>query len=105
MFNLLLNAVQAVSPGGHIQIRWTATGPTEAALEICDDGPGVPEANRTTIFKPYVTMRPEGVGLGLAIVHQIVAAHRWEIACLPYEPQGAIFRLTHLKIAAARNEG
>jgi signal transduction histidine kinase len=104
LFNLLLNAVQAVSPGGRIQVRWAITGPTEAALEICDDGPGVPEANRASIFKPYVTMRPKGVGLGLAIVHQIVAAHRWEIACLANEPRGALFRISHLKIATARNE-
>jgi two-component system sensor histidine kinase HydH len=102
LFNLLLNAVQAVAHGGRIQIRWTPTTPTEAALEICDDGPGVPTADRTNIFKPYVTMRPKGVGLGLAIVHQIVAAHRWEITCLANEPRGAIFRITHLKMAASQ---
>jgi two-component system sensor histidine kinase HydH len=104
LFNLLLNAVQAVAPGGHIEIRWSATGPGEVALEIRDDGPGVPEAESTNIFKPYVTMRPKGVGLGLAIVHQIVAAHRWEIVCLANEPRGALFRITHLKTAVARNE-
>jgi signal transduction histidine kinase len=104
LFNLLLNAVQAVSPGGRIDITWTQTGPAEAALEIRDDGPGVPEADRINIFKPYVTMRTKGVGLGLAIVHQIVAAHRWEIVCLANEPKGAAFRITHLKIGAARNE-
>jgi signal transduction histidine kinase len=104
LFNLLLNAVQAVSPGGQIDITWTQTGPSEAAIEIRDDGPGVPEADRINIFKPYVTMRTKGVGLGLAIVHQIVAAHRWEIVCLANQPQGAVFRITHLKIGAARNE-
>jgi signal transduction histidine kinase len=104
LFNLLLNAVQAVAPGGQIEIAWSATGPAEVALEIRDDGPGVPEADRTNIFKPYVTMRPKGVGLGLAIVQQIVAAHRWEIACHANEPKGAIFRLTHLRIVPARNE-
>jgi signal transduction histidine kinase len=102
LFNLLLNAVQAVAPGGQIEIRWVATGPAEAALEIRDDGPGVPEADRTNIFKPYVTMRPKGVGLGLAIVQQIVAAHRWEIVCEANEPRGAVFRITHLKIAQAQ---
>ena len=104
LFNLLLNAVQAVAPGGQIEIRWSATVPGEVALEIRDDGPGVPEADRTNIFKPYVTMRPKGVGLGLAIVHQIVAAHRWEIVCLANAPRGALFRIAHLKIATARNE-
>ena len=99
LFNLLLNAVQAVGPGGQIEIRTGVMGST-AMLEIADDGPGVPEADRTNIFKPYVTMRPKGVGLGLAIVQQIVAAHRWEITCTANAPRGAIFRITHLKVAA-----
>lgn len=101
LFNLLLNAVQAVDTGGRIEVRWAAASAGEAVLEIADDGPGVPPAERAAIFKPYVTMRPKGVGLGLAIVHQIVSAHRWEIVCLANEPRGAVFRLRHLKIAAA----
>jgi signal transduction histidine kinase len=104
LFNLLLNAVQAVEAGGHIQIRWRLTDREGAILEVCDDGPGVPEADRAEIFKPYVTKRPKGVGLGLAIVQQIVAAHRWEIGCLSHEPRGAIFRLSHLRPSAVRNE-
>jgi signal transduction histidine kinase len=99
LFNVLLNATQAVDPGGHIEIRVSATGPRQAMIEICDDGPGVPAEHRASIFKPYVTMRPKGVGLGLAIVAQIAAAHHWEVACLPNEPRGAIFRFSHLKIA------
>jgi len=104
LFNLLLNAVQAVEPGGCIQVRWQATANGEATLEVVDDGPGVAEADRTEIFKPYVTKRPKGVGLGLAIVHQIVAAHRWEIECLPNTPRGAIFRLSHLRPCAPHDE-
>lgn len=100
LFNLLLNAVQAVGAGGRIEVRCAATA-GEAVLEVADDGPGVPAAERTNIFKPYVTMRPKGVGLGLAIVQQIVSAHRWEIACLANEPRGAVFRMRHLKVAAA----
>jgi two-component system sensor histidine kinase HydH len=100
LFNLLLNAVQSVEPGGHIEIRWVSTERGEATLEIGDDGPGVPEAERANIFKPYVTMRPKGVGLGLAIVHQIVAAHRWEIVCVANEPRGALFRISHLRMVS-----
>jgi signal transduction histidine kinase len=100
LFNLLLNAVQSVEPGGHIEIRWVSTERGEATLEIADDGPGVPEAERANIFKPYVTMRPKGVGLGLAIVHQIVAAHRWEIVCVANEPRGALFRISHLRMVS-----
>ncbi len=101
LFNLLLNATQAVGPGGRIDVRWMAESAGAATLEITDDGPGVPPPERTAIFKPYVTMRPKGVGLGLAIVQQIVSAHRWEIVCTENSPRGALFRLRHLKITAA----
>ena len=99
LFNLLLNATQAVGPKGHITITATRSGPEEATLEIRDDGPGVPESQRQEIFKPYVTTNQKGTGLGLAVVQQIVSAHGWEIACLPNEPRGARFRLTHLRLA------
>lgn len=101
LFNVLLNATQAVAPGGRIEVRLTPTGAREAVLEIADDGPGVPEAERASIFKPYVTMRPKGVGLGLAIVAQIAAAHHWEVACVANEPRGARFRFSHLRVVGA----
>lgn len=104
LFNLLLNAVQAVEVGGRIEIRWAIEAADKAVLEICDDGPGVPEADRANIFKPYVTMRPKGVGLGLAIVHQIMAAHRWDIVCLPNSPRGAIFRISQVRTAGSSHE-
>lgn len=101
LFNLLLNAIQAVAPGGLVTVRWFATGPREAALEIRDDGPGVPPAERAAIFKPYVTMRPDGVGLGLAIVQQIVSAHGWTVVCEEDQPRGAVFRINRLKLTSA----
>ncbi|MSU23428.1 MAG: hypothetical protein EXS32_06330 [Opitutus sp.] len=100
LFNVLLNATQAVAPGGRIEVRLTPVDSREAMLEISDDGPGVPAADRASIFKPYVTMRPKGVGLGLAIVAQIAAAHHWEVTCAAGEPRGAVFRFNHLKLAA-----
>jgi signal transduction histidine kinase len=100
LFNLLLNAVQAVNGAGEIQILAEKRGVSEAILEVRDNGPGVPPDRRAEIFKPYVTMQAKGTGLGLAVVQQIVLAHGWEIQCLPNEPKGAVFRLTHLKLAA-----
>jgi signal transduction histidine kinase len=99
LFNLLINAVQAVESGGEIQVVCGKKGPLEAWLEIRDNGPGVAPERRTEIFKPYFTTQKQGTGLGLAVVQQIVLAHGWEIQCLSNEPKGAIFRLTHLKIA------
>jgi signal transduction histidine kinase len=98
LFNLLLNAVQAADVNGRIQISARRSGADEAALEIRDDGPGVPPDQRLEIFKPYFTTNQKGTGLGLAVVQQIVLAHGWEIVCLTNEPKGALFRITHLKV-------
>jgi signal transduction histidine kinase len=99
LFNLVLNATQAVGEGGEIQILAQRRNASEASIEVKDDGPGVPADRRTEIFKPYFTTQQKGTGLGLAIVQQIVLAHGWEIECLSNEPKGAIFRITHLKVA------
>ena len=99
LFNLLLNAIQAVEGNGEIQIVAEKRNATEAWLDVRDNGPGVPPDRRTEIFKPYFTTQPKGTGLGLAVVQQIVLAHGWEVECLPNEPRGAVFRITHLKLA------
>jgi len=100
LFNLLLNAIQAADGSGDIQIVAQKRNATEASLEVRDNGPGVPPDRRTEIFKPYFTTQKEGTGLGLAVVQQIVLAHGWEVECLGNEPQGAVFRITHLKLAS-----
>jgi signal transduction histidine kinase len=100
LFNLLLNAIQAVEPGGEIRVFAARRNPAEAVLEIRDNGPGVPQERRTEIFRPYFTTHKTGTGLGLAVVQQIVLAHGWEIECLPNAPKGALFRISHVKLAA-----
>src|SRR5262245_9126210 len=67
LFNLVLNAVQAVGPNGEIQIRASRRNGVGASLEVCDNGPGVPAENRARIFKPYFTTSETGTGLGLAV--------------------------------------
>ncbi len=99
LFNLLLNAVQAVDAGGEIQVVVERAGAREALLEVRDNGPGVDPQRRTEIFKPYFTTHQKGTGLGLAVVQQIVLAHGWEIECLPNQPKGAVFRMSHLSLA------
>ena len=51
------------------------------AVEIIDNGPGIPEHLRESIFFPMVTGRPEGTGLGLPIAHAIVSEHRGLLEC------------------------
>ena len=98
LFNLALNAVQAVATKGEIEIRAVKNSATDATLEVRDNGPGVPVEERAAIFKPYFTTTQKGTGLGLAVVQQIVLAHGWEIECVPNEPKGACFRVKHLKL-------
>lgn len=100
LFNLLLNAIQAVNGVGEIQISAQRSSASEASLEVRDNGPGVPPDRRTEIFKPYFTTQKTGTGLGLAVVQQIVLAHGWDIQCLANDPKGAVFRISHLKLAA-----
>jgi signal transduction histidine kinase len=100
LFNLLLNAVQALPVGGEITIVTGRRNASEAFLEVRDNGPGVLAENRKEVFKPYFTTHQKGTGLGLAVVQQIVLAHGWEIECLGNEPRGAVFRITHLKVTA-----
>ena len=99
LFNLLINGIQALDTGGQIQIVAGKLN-NEGFLEIRDNGPGVPPEHRKEVFKPYFTTQQKGTGLGLAVVQQIMLAHGWEIECLPNETRGAIFRITHLKLAA-----
>lgn len=97
LFNLLMNAIQAVETGGKVSIDLERKANGEVELDVRDTGPGVPTENRAEIFKPYFTTNEQGSGLGLAIVRQIVLAHGWSIEYLPNEPKGAIFRILHIR--------
>ena len=83
LVNLLVNAKDAVSEGGHIRI---AARPFRhgdrgrgVALLVEDDGPGVPETRVEEVFQPFVTTKPRGTGLGLAVARQILRDHHGRI--------------------------
>jgi signal transduction histidine kinase len=87
LLNVLGNAVEAAGPGGEVEIRMGNREPrTEneergekrsrfVMVEVFDSGPGPPPEVADRLFEPFVTGKPEGVGLGLAVSRQVVEAH------------------------------
>lgn len=92
ILNLLLNAIQVLPEAGRIDISVKPQG-EHILLTVADDGPGIPPEQREQVFDPFFTQRSGGIGLGLSIVRQIVAAHHGEISVGVSALQGAEFRL------------
>ena len=65
------------------------------AVEIADDGPGLPEAVRSDLFRPFAgSARRGGAGLGLAIARDLMVAHGGDIELVSTGASGTTFRLT-----------
>jgi signal transduction histidine kinase len=72
--NLIGNAIDAVGVGGEVAITLGQNGST-ASVEICDTGPGPSADVAGRLFEPFVTGKPEGIGLGLAVARHAAEAH------------------------------
>ncbi len=72
--NIIDNAIQAMNGQGTLTIRTMRENEDMVRIEICDDGPGIPEENVDRIFRPFFTTKPfgEGTGLGLDLAWRIV---------------------------------
>ncbi len=91
--NIMMNALQILASGGRIEVT-TRDEPNRLIVEIADDGPGIPEDQRSQIFDPFVFKREGGLGLGLAVVRTIVRSHGGDIAAASSDLGGALFRIT-----------
>ncbi len=88
VFNLVLNAIQAVADDGHVFIEVDRRAPEGVdgssasvtgeliAITVTDDGPGIPVELSERLFEPFVSGKSGGTGLGLPVVHRAVEAHR-----------------------------
>ena len=94
LFNILINAIYVSPSGSTIRIN-IYKKMDKAYLEISDEGPGIPEENKTKIFEPFYSTKPigEGSGLGLSVVHGIIKGHRGEIKCYDNQPAGTVFQI------------
>jgi signal transduction histidine kinase len=98
--NLIGNAIRFAPKGSCIEVATQVlSGPAGGQVEVtvCDDGPGVPAADRERIFRPWVRGRDRhegGLGLGLAICKRIVEAHDGRISVDDAPGGGSCFRFT-----------
>jgi signal transduction histidine kinase len=95
LWNLVRNAVQASGAGTQVrvQVGWSSSA---IDLAVVDTGPGIPEAARERLFDAFFTTRPQGAGIGLAVVKRIIddhAAHGASIAVESSAAGGATFRV------------
>jgi signal transduction histidine kinase len=93
IMNLILNAIQVLPEKGKIEVHLKQVG-HQAVIEVMDDGEGITLAHQADIFEPFFTKRAGGVGLGLAVVRQIVQAHGGDISYQTSPMQGAQFTIT-----------
>ena len=105
LVNLVINAIQAVGRDGRVEV----TGGMEQregvlTIAVRDTGPGVPADKRSAIFEPYFTTKPEGSGLGLWIVQQIITAHGGAVEVANAAGGGAVFTV-HLPLPNGENAG
>jgi signal transduction histidine kinase len=97
LLNLILNAAQAMSEDGLLTIRTGHRQPRGegemvwVALE--DTGVGIPQDKVGEIFRPFFSLRPGGIGLGLAIVQRIMKQHQGSISVKSAPGEGARFTL------------
>lgn len=84
LLNLIKNAAESAGEGGQIRLETSFRAGVRGGksgrqlpvqIKIIDDGPGVPKDMLAQIFQPFMTTKPEGQGLGLALVSKVAAAH------------------------------
>lgn len=93
LMNLLVNARQVLKDGGHVTVNTRAGTAGDVVLEICDNGPGIPEDARERIFDVFYSKRGGGTGLGLPIARQVIELHGGTIAVESVVGTGTVFRI------------
>jgi signal transduction histidine kinase len=90
--NLVRNAAEAVAPGGRVAVAVRCDA-ARCTIRVADDGPGIPDEVVPRIYEPFFTTKEGGTGLGMSIVHSLVALHGGTID-LDTGPTGTAFTVT-----------
>jgi PAS domain S-box-containing protein len=103
LLNLVQNAMDVMPQGGTLTIHGERTT-SEIHLKVQDTGGGIPEEQLPLLFTPFHTTKPDGTGLGLYVVRQVVEAHEGQITVSSEPGQGTTFTMTLPLIAADPSE-
>lgn len=98
LWNLLLNAAEAVAPGGRIVIEMIRRKNQEVQVCVSDNGGGIAQETLPLIFNPFFTTKSEGTGLGLSIVHRILEGYQSRLRVVTEVGKGTTFSFP-LKLA------
>ena len=93
LWNLLINAAEAIEGPGRIRVELSAGKDRSACLKIADSGGGMPPETLASIFDPFFTTKANGTGLGLSIVHRILEAYDCRLDVESAPGQGTTFSL------------
>jgi signal transduction histidine kinase len=93
LLNVLLNASDAMTTGGTIEVHSRAEL-SAVVVDICDDGCGIDPELSHRVFDPFISTKREGVGLGLVNAKAVVEGHGGRIALEPNRPRGTCARIT-----------
>lgn len=95
LWNLLLNAAEAIEREGEIAIRTLPHRNKQVEIQVSDDGCGMDPEVARSIFDPFFTTKTDGTGLGLSITHRILGAYnsRLEVSSVPSKGTTFRFRL------------
>lgn len=93
VWNLLLNAVQAIKEKGTIEIGCEAVSEQRVKWWVSDTGQGMTEEVLAHIYEPFFTTKPQGTGLGLPTVFKIIEAHHGEIKVNSVVGKGTCFEI------------
>ena len=101
LFNLLLNAVEAVLQASvgppEVRISAASEGSGFAHIEVADSGLGLSAQDRARVFAPFFTTKEKGLGMGLAICRSIIVSHGGDIWATPGAEHGSVF---HIRLPA-----
>jgi two-component system, NtrC family, sensor histidine kinase HydH len=94
LVDLVMNAVDAASREGRVELRAAVNGDGSVRMEVENSGQNIPAENLLRIFEPFFTTKSHGTGLGLAIAHSIAHAHGGDLTLTANEPGRVCFTLT-----------